>query len=407
MAKNLLILTQYYLPETGAPQNRLASLAGHLQRLGWQTRVLTAMPNYPRNAVYPGYENKKYVEESINGVRVLRTWIYVSASRSIIVRLLNYFSFVYSSWRVGRKLSGIDLILCESPPLFLGITAVLLKRRYGAKLVFNVSDLWPESAVKLNIITNPFVIKASYWLESRIYKAADLITCQTQGIEKDIKSRFSQANTHWLPNGFDFDENPLPDDDKWVADKSLQGKKIIVYAGVMGHAQGLDTALHAAGMLLERHDIRFVMIGDGPEYSKLQALKTRLGLDNVIFTGHQPRQQVLRYLAISQAALVPLKNIPLFRGAIPSKIFEALALRKPIILGVDGEARELFIERVSCGIYYEPENALSLKNSILTLIDDQATMQRMGEEGYRYVQSVFNRKVIAEALHNKLLDLAT
>ncbi len=407
MAKNLLILTQYYLPETGAPQNRLASLAGHLQRLGWQTRVLTAMPNYPRNAVYPGYENKKYVEESINGVRVLRTWIYVSASRSIIARLLNYFSFVYSSWRVGRKLSGIDLILCESPPLFLGITAVLLKRRYGAKLVFNVSDLWPESAIKLKIIDNPLLIKASYWLESRIYKATDLITCQTQGIEKDIKSRFSQANTHWLPNGFDFDKNPLPADDNWVVDESLQGKKIIVYAGVMGHAQGLDTVLHAAGMLIERHDVRFVMIGDGPEYNKLQALKTRLGLDNVIFTGHQSRQQVLHYLAISQAALVPLKNIPLFRGAIPSKIFEALALRKPIILGVDGEARELFIDRVTCGIYYEPENALSLKNSIVALIDNQATMQRMGEEGYRYVQSVFNRKVIAEALHNKLLDLDT
>jgi hypothetical protein len=153
---NILILTQYFPPEIGAPQNRLFELAVRLQKKGASITVLTAMPNYPQMQIHEAYKGKIYKYETMSGMHVHRAWIYVSKSKSILSRLLNYFSFVLTSlWHGLFKVKGqYDFILCESPPLFLGITAYLLKILKGSKLIFNVSDLWPESAEKLGLVTN-------------------------------------------------------------------------------------------------------------------------------------------------------------------------------------------------------------------------------------------------------------
>ena len=164
----ILILTQYYLPETGAPQNRLSSLAKHLAAFGNEVEILTAMPNYPKYEIFQGYKGKSYHKEVIDGILVHRSGIYVSKSKALIKRLANYFSFVISSYFKAKKIASADVIICESPPLFLGITAVLLKRKWKCKLVFNVSDLWPESAEKMGIITNKYIIRRSYKLANWI-----------------------------------------------------------------------------------------------------------------------------------------------------------------------------------------------------------------------------------------------
>ena len=151
----ILLLTQYFPPETGAPQNRLHSLATYLSDFGAGITVLTAMPSYPQSVIYPGYKNKWYKKEKDGDLTIYRSWIYVSKSKSVVARLLNYFSFVITAFIIGLvRIKRHDVIICESPPLFLGMTAVLLKWIKSCKLVFNVSDLWPESAEKLDIISN-------------------------------------------------------------------------------------------------------------------------------------------------------------------------------------------------------------------------------------------------------------
>jgi hypothetical protein len=159
-----IILTQYFPPETGAPQNRLYSLTKFLLQKGIDVRVVTALPNYPKNEIFPAYRGKYAVQEVMDGIPIHRVWIYVSNSRGIVARLINYFSFVVTSFFKMLRLPKAEFFLCESPPLFLGITAVLAAKLKGSKLIFNVSDLWPESAEKLGIINNRFLIKVAYRL---------------------------------------------------------------------------------------------------------------------------------------------------------------------------------------------------------------------------------------------------
>ena len=200
----LLILTQYYPPETGAAQNRLHELAVRLKKLGVEVKVLTAMPNYPRMKVFDGYRGKCRDKEEIDGIQVHRSWIYVKTSKSIFHRLVNYFSFVITSFFAGWFRTGkADFILCESPPLFLGMSAYLLSRLKRAGMIFNVSDLWPESAEKLGLIRSKFLLGMSKRLEECLYRKSVLVCGQTQGIVKNIADRFPDKRTYWLPNGAD------------------------------------------------------------------------------------------------------------------------------------------------------------------------------------------------------------
>ena len=201
----LLILTQYYPPEIGAPQNRLHELAIRLKANGIDVEVLTAMPNYPKMEIQEAYLGGKIKEEVIDGISVHRAKIYVSKSKSIISRLLNYFSFVVTSYFRGRKLGKFDFLMVESPPLFLGYSAMALSRKIKAKLIFNVSDLWPESAEKLDLVTNKHLLKLAYNLEEKCYKKAFLVTGQTNGIVSNIKQRFPSTDVYWLPNGVDLE----------------------------------------------------------------------------------------------------------------------------------------------------------------------------------------------------------
>lgn len=201
---SITILTQYYLPEVGAPQNRLSELAIRLKKNGADIHVITAMPNYPHMRVAEGYRGKWRVSEEIEGIKVTRCWIFVPQSKSIFARLLNYFSFVFSSFWIGLvRMKRSDYLICESPPLFLGITAFLLTRLKRTKMIFNVSDLWPESAEKLGLVKNRFFLWISGKLEMFLYRRSKIITGQTQGIVKNISSRLPHKTVYWLPNGVD------------------------------------------------------------------------------------------------------------------------------------------------------------------------------------------------------------
>lgn len=409
MALNLLILTQYFPPEVGAPQNRLYELAIRLKKYGIQVSVLTAMPNYPKMEIDEGYRGKKYFYEENEGLLIHRSWIYVSKSKGIISRLLNYFSFVFSSAWYGRKKTGaVDLILCESPPLFLGYTALYLKRRKKAKLVFNVSDLWPESAEKLGVVTNKLMLRMAYGLEAKLYRNSSLITGQTQGICSNINMRFPDKKAYWLPNGVDL--NYYQPDSVAASDFRLKNNIgtsdfVLLYAGIVGLAQGLEIILYAAAALMNNKHLKFVVLGNGPEKQRLLNLQKELKINNVLFMDSVSKSEMPSVLKSVNATIIPLKKLDLFKGAIPSKIFESLAMRLPVLLGVDGEARNLFIEQGRCGLYYEPENTDELVKRIIEISSDKELALQLGENGRRYVSENFNRDSIASKFYTELVKL--
>ncbi|MBL7923709.1 MAG: glycosyltransferase family 4 protein [Bacteroidia bacterium] len=392
----ILILTQYYPPETGAPQNRLSGLALELHKLGHEVCILTAMPNYPAMEIHPSYRRKWFVTEQRDGINVYRSWIYVSKNRSIVSRLLNYFSFTFSSLIVSRRIAGtFDVLMCESPPLFLGISGWWISRRKKAKFVFNVSDLWPESAEKLGVIRNTFFLRLATRLEEFLYRKAFMVTGQTQGIVRQIKARFPAKTVHWLPNGVDetiFSATPDPDRRRKMGFK--EDDFLVLYAGIIGIAQGLDILLDASALLPAASPVKFLLLGEGPEKERLRLRKEKENLDRVIFIDLVPREEVPFIVHAVDAAVIPLKKMDLFLGAIPSKIFENLALMKPIVLAVDGEARQLFIDQGQCGLFSEPENPAALRDALLYLTTHREEARAMGENGKAYVQQYFLRKNI-------------
>jgi glycosyltransferase involved in cell wall biosynthesis len=405
----LLILTQYFPPEVGAPQNRLFELAVRLQKLGVDITVLTAMPNYPQMEIYEGYKDKTYFYEELEGLKVHRSSIYVSKSKSIINRLRNYFSFVISSVRVGNsKLGNFDFLLCESPPLFLGYSAMRLAKQKKAKLIFNVSDLWPESAEKLGVVNNKTLLKLAYNLEEKLYKRSCLVTGQTQGICHNINERFPSVRTYWLPNGVDLSYyNPsMVESGNW-REKSNFSKDdvVLLYAGIIGIAQGLEVILNSAKSFIDKPNVKFVFIGSGPEKDKLLQLKAEQNLTNVFFLDAISKKEMPSVLRSVNAAIIPLRKLDLFLGAIPSKIFENLAMEVPILLGVNGEARQLFIDKGNAGLYFEPENSASLTAAILKLIDDKEAALQLGRNGRHFVNEFFNRENIAQNFFEKLNSL--
>lgn len=405
----LLILTQYFPPETGAPQNRLFELALQLKNKNVDVEVLTAMPNYPKMEVFKEYEGKKKMVEMIEGLKIYRSNIYVTKSKGIFKRLLNYFSFVFSAYSLGKKLGNYDYILCESPPLFLGYTAMRLSRKLSAKLIFNVSDLWPESAEKMGLVSNKFFLKLAYNLEAKIYKNSYLITGQTQGIVKSIKTRFPDRDVFWLPNGVDLNRyQPTQISSVGFREKYKipSNHLLFFYGGILGHAQGLEVIIKAAEKLKNRA-ISFVLMGSGPQKDELLRLKKTLNCNNVIFADAVGRTEIAGIIKDIDVSIVPLRSLELFKGAIPSKIFEILAMEKPILLGVNGEAKELFIDQGNCGWYFEPENVDDLVSQINTILNQKSEVVVKGKNGRNYVSANFNRSAIVEEFYQYLLNKET
>ena len=404
----ILILTQYFPPEVGAPQNRLFELAVRLQKAGHKITILTAMPNYPKMQIHKEYTGKWSVQEEMEGLEVHRTCIYVPQSKGLLKRMLNYYSFVISSFVYGFfKLRRQDVLLVESPPLFLGKSAWLLSKIKGAKLIFNVSDLWPESAEKLGLVKSKLFLWLAYRLEHFLYHQSWLITGQTQGIVKDIQQRFPKKPVYWLPNGVDLSFF-FPEKSDGVDFRNKMGFSgsdfVLLYAGIIGHAQGLEVILKAAALLKQSQFLKFVLLGSGPEKEKLLNLKRENGLSQVYFLDPVSKDQMPEIVSACDAAIIPLRKLDLFKGAIPSKIFENLGMKKPVLLGVEGEAKTLFIDEGNSGLFFEPENGEMLSRQILKLYNNPELCRTLGENGYNYVSGNFERDLIAKKFNQYLID---
>jgi glycosyltransferase involved in cell wall biosynthesis len=405
----ILILSQYYPPETGAPQNRLSDLSHRLQRLGHTVVILTALPNYPQGKIFEQYRHRIVLEEWTRGVRIIRTWIYATKKKQFLLRLLNYWSFVLFSFLIGiLKVSRQDVVIVESPPLFLGFSGFLLSRCIGAKLVFNVSDLWPESAVAMGVLRNKVLIDLSRRLEEFVYRHSDMITGQTQGIVDSVQSRFPAKHVQLITNGVDVDafRSGSHADHKAKAKREfgIDGKFVIGYAGLHGLAQGLETVLQAAQRLSRYQELLFVLFGDGPERERLVQFARQNRLANVRFYPPQHSSRMPIVTASFDIGIIPLRRLELFKGALPSKMFEAMAAAIPLVVSVEGEASALVMKAQS-GICVEPENPDAMANAILALYRDPATRCALGQNGRQYVVEHYDREHIAAKFERSILRL--
>lgn len=402
----ILVLTHYYPPEVNAPASRLSEHARVWAQAGHDVTVVTCVPNHPTGRAYPGYRNNLWQEEERDGVRVIRLWTWLAANEGFLPRIANYVSYLLSVFLWMWRLPKADVVLSTSPQFFCGLAGWLLKRK-RRPWVLEIRDLWPESIVTVGAMKRGAAIKLLEAIERFAYRKADLVVSVTDGFVPHIRERRGDGPIAVIKNGVDLTTFTTPDaaaESEFRAAHGLTGKFVAAYVGTHGMAHRLDTVLEAAELLRERADIAFLLVGDGAERERLVAEVAARGLSNVVMLGQQPKAAMPAIWAASDAALVLLRRVDTFKTVIPSKMFEAMAMACPMVLGVEGEAKAL-MEAGGAGIAITPESAEELAAAVTRLTDDRAFAAQLGESGRSFVAREFDRRVLAERLLGEMQAL--
>jgi colanic acid biosynthesis glycosyl transferase WcaI len=384
-----LILTQYFPPEIGGAPTRLYSLATELIRLGHEVEVVTALPNYPRGVFFPGYEDCFYRRETQDALVIHRVWMYPNSRGSAVQRMMGYGSFALTSLYGLQRAKRPDHIFIESPPLFVGFPGFLAGRIWKASVVFNVADLWPDALLELGLLKKGWVAQTLGVLERWCYQRAAFVNSMTEGIHSALLNQKSlpPRKVIFLPHGVDtvlF--QPRPADTALAERLGLQGKKIVLWAGTLGHAHGLSHVLQAAKLLQNRTEIHFLFVGDGTDRKPLEQQKREMNLQNVTFHDPVPIEQLPPFFSISMCGLASLRDIPAFEGARPSKVFPVFASGKPLVFAGKGEMPRLLAES-QAGVSVPPENPEALAQAILYLASNPQLADELGKNGRRYVET--------------------
>jgi glycosyltransferase involved in cell wall biosynthesis len=406
---NILFLSHYFPPEVNAPATRTWEHCRRWAATGYHVTVVTCAPNCPSGVVFEGYRNAWRREEVVEGIRVVRVWTYLAANQGFLPRILNYVSYMMTATWCAARLRDVDVVVATSPQFFCGWAGVWCSRLLRRPLVLEIRDLWPESIVTVGAMKRSLIIRMLEWLECRMYAAADRIVTVGEGYREQLLSKGVAADKiAVVPNGVDLDRFSPPGNsiDAHTRSASLRrrwgaGERFVcAYVGTVGMAHGLEVVLDAAGRLRDSHrdDVAFWVIGDGAERERLAAEAVRHGLDNVCFTGLVPKQEVADVLSACDACLVHLRGTELFGTVIPSKIFEALAMNVPIIMGVRGEACEI-VRRAGGGVPMTSDDPQSL----IDAIEGVAMAGRDAFRGGRdYVAAHYNRDRLAARMLEEL-----
>jgi len=401
-----VLLTQYYPPEVGGAQVLLASLAAELASQGHHVRVVTALPNYPTGRIFKGYRGRLFSSEVRDGISVFRSWAYPVQTARMIPRLANYLTFCLTSWLAFFWMGKPDIIFVDSPPLFLALTALFLARAKGARWVMNISDLWPDAVADSGLVRSPFLLRMARKLESFLYRHADFVGTVTEGIQKILQEdkHVPRGKILFLPIGVDTHLfQPRAADQALLRQHQLTDKSVFVFAGTLGHAQGLPVLLDAADALRDRRDIAVVLVGDGPVKRELEAERDRRGLSSVVFAEPVPLAEMPRWWSVARGALVPLKDHPVHESARPSKSLPALASGVPVIFSGRGEMARILSE-AEAGVVVPPEQPKALGECILRLTDDEALARKLGENGRRLCQQEFCWQKVVERWLNGITE---
>jgi glycosyltransferase involved in cell wall biosynthesis len=401
----ILYISQYFPPEVGATQTRALEMASNLVRQGHQVTVLTEFPNHPRGIIPPQYRGRYLEHERLGDLDVVRTWVFARPFKNFYTRMGFYLSFMLSASIFGSLLRGkYDVVYATSPPFFVGAAGLWLSRWKNAKFVFEVRDVWPQSAVELGELHNPLIIRLAEWLENAFYEKAERIIAVTQGIYDTLAKRgFSPPKLRLVLNGTNT-EVFANRGNHLKARLGLQDKFTVLYAGIFGIAQGMEQLVDLVECLKSNSDVHFLFIGEGPLKQKVIELKEEMFLSNLTLLDEIARENIADYISAADCCLVPLKNKPLFLGALPSKMFDFMACEKPVIVSVDGEAKRV-VEESGAGIFAEPENTEQMTWAILRLKNSPEECRRMGKAGRAFVQQHFSRRQKALELESILQEI--
>ena len=395
----IVFLSHYFPPEVNAPAVRALDHCSQWMRAGAEVTIVTCAPNHPRGELYPGHKNSCWQTTTVEGIRVIRVWSYLAPNEGVFRRSLNHISYMLSVCLAAPFLPATDVVVSTSPQFFCGLAGYLVSRVKRVPWVLEIRDLWPQAIREVGAIQNRSIIRALEKMEEWAYRNADMVVTVTQAFRRHIEARCGRPGTvAVITNGVNLTLFSAPRrDPELERTLGLTGKFVVGYFGTLGMAHHLETLVEAAALLRDEPEIAFLIVGDGVERARLERLQKAHGLANVVMLGQQPRQHMPGLWGLCDVALAHTRKSPIFAKMIPAKMFEAMAMERPIILGFEGESREI-VEEAGCGLAIEPENPLMLADAVRRLAADRGLAAEMGRRGRRLVTERYDRSKLASEL---------
>lgn len=398
---HILFFTHYFPPEGNAPASRTYEHCLRWVRAGHRVTVITCVPNVPNGVPYAGYKNRlRSQREVVDGIEVIRVWTFLAANAGYIKRVLNYLSYMMMATFAGLFVAKPDVVVATSPQFFCGWAGVLVQALRRLPFILEIRDIWPESIEAVGAMKPGRIIRFLQWMERRMYAAADHIVAVGKGYRDNVSAKVDDPDKiSVIYNGVDGTQfEPTEYDEDFLNSVALNDRFVCAYVGTIGMAHGLETVLDAAELLRSRNrqDIAFLLVGDGAKKEQLAAQAAARGLTGAVkFTGLLPKSQMPVVLASCDCLLVHLRPCELFETVIPSKIFEAMAMERPMIMGVRGESAEI-VRQSGGGIEMIPGDADSLANAVTQLCDNSILYRSLQESGRRFVLTEYSRDRFAQ-----------
>jgi len=395
---HLLFLTDNFPPEVNAPASRTYEHSREWVSSGEQVTIITCTPNFPKGKVFPGYKNKLWQTEFIDGIKVIRVWTYITANEGFFKRTLDYVSFMVSAVIASFFVKKVDIVIGTSPQFFTVFAAYLVGLFKRKPWVFELRDLWPEPFRVLGVIKNEFILKSLERLEIYLYKKSSLIISVTNSFKADlIKRGVNPQKIKVIKNGVDTSFFKKSERDlQLVEELNLEEKFVLGYIGTHGMAHALYVVLDAAKIIQAKHKDRFIFIflGDGAKKNSLKKYAQNLELSNVIFFDTVAKNEVRKYWSILDTLIVHLRKSIVYTKVIPSKLFESVSMGVPVLHGVEGESAEIVTSN-NLGKLFEPENSKDLAEKILWISKHNNWLSET-QENLEKVAKQFDRKKLAK-----------
>jgi len=390
-------LTHYFPPEVGAPQTRIELLARTLASQGTEVTVHTCFPHYPSGVVAAPYRNRPWLTEDHDGVRVVRSAVYPAANQGFARRLADHASFAVSALATAPLSGPLDVVVAETPPLFTAASGAAYAALKRAAYVVNVADRWPASAIELGALRNPSAIAAASALERWIYRRADLILAPTEGIVTalaEVPEARTKARRVWpVVDLGRFDPRPPT---------HSPGPLRLLFAGTVGLAHGLEVLVEAS-RLAGPEIVQTTIAGDGADAARIRTLVRTRGVQNVQMLGALSAEQIPALYADADAGAVLLRDLPIFEGALPTKLLEAMAAARPLLLAAHGESARLVTD-AGAGLVVAPGDPLALADGCRRLQSDPELRHALGRAGRAYAEAHFGARRAAEEWNQQLSD---
>ncbi|PKO04736.1 MAG: glycosyltransferase WbuB [Chloroflexi bacterium HGW-Chloroflexi-3] len=401
----ILLINQVFVSPDEPGHTRHYEMAKYLQTFGDELVIVASDLNYQTGQRTVDHKGL-VTEQVLEGVRILRTYIYPAIHRSYFWRILSFFSFMFSSIIAAMRVKDVDIIMGTTPPIFQAFSAWLVAFLRRKPFLLEVRDLWPEFIVSMGVFNNPILIKLARMLEMFLYRRATHILVNSPAYKTYIEEKgIPGTKITFIPYGADIQMfHPELDGSQLRQELNLQDKFLVLYTGALGQANDIYTILRAASHLKEKKAIQFVLFGDGKERPKLQAESQKLQLNNLLFAGVRPKHQIPAIVAAADVCLAILQDIPMFRTTYPNKVFDYMAAGKPTILVIDGVIRQV-IEESQGGVYVPPGDDRQLADSILALSSQPDRVKKMGSNARSYLENHLDRQIMLEKTRDLFLQL--